>query len=121
MLLKAATAALQSSSTPTIPAAPDTSPTDHRQPRRTADIPADAVLAHRSPPLPLSVTVANCSNEWPTVALSHNASASFHELKAGQAPGCFGNTVGYLCGLDFGHVGFLWAHNAKGLHDVLLI
>ncbi|GAA2613159.1 hypothetical protein GCM10010304_77110 [Streptomyces roseoviolaceus] len=34
----AVAAALQGSSTPTVPAAPDTSPTDHRQPRRTADI-----------------------------------------------------------------------------------
>ncbi|MFF9865957.1 hypothetical protein ACF1G0_11100 [Streptomyces sp. NPDC013953] len=36
----------------------------------------------------------------------------FHELKAGQARGCFGNTVELPCGVGLRHSGFVFANRA---------
>ncbi|MFJ4152726.1 hypothetical protein ACIP10_34840 [Streptomyces galbus] len=37
----------------------------------------------------------------------------FYSLAAGQARGCFGKTVTYACGINIGHVGYIWANNVK--------
>lgn len=37
---------------------------------------------------------------------------TFHELKAGQALGCFGNTVELPCGVGIRHSAWVWANRA---------
>ncbi|MGI5399232.1 hypothetical protein ACQEVG_07225 [Streptomyces sp. CA-135486] len=36
----------------------------------------------------------------------------YHELAAGQARGCFGDTVGYGCGLGLTHHAYIYANNS---------